>query len=126
APDGKSPGAQQVELARQREEATADARSRLGRATRFQFERALRASAVLSQGRERSKTTIVRALHAVRLVQRELARRARDRGGPGSCSTPWTRAAWGRATSSLPPSPTRRGRPCSSPPTRWSSTSGPR
>jgi phosphohistidine swiveling domain-containing protein len=89
AGDANSPLAQQERLAREREDATDDARRRLGRAARFQFDRALRASAVLSQGRERSKTTIVRALHGVRLVQRELARRGRDRGGPETLSDMW-------------------------------------
>ncbi|MCU1448722.1 MAG: hypothetical protein JWP02_892, partial [Acidimicrobiales bacterium] len=89
AGDANSPHSQQKRLVGEREDATDDARRRLGRAARFQFERALRASAVLSQGRERSKTTIVRALHGIRLVQRELARRGRDRGGPEALSDMW-------------------------------------
>jgi pyruvate,water dikinase len=89
AGDGNAPRVQQNKLAAEREEALAVARTKLGRATLFQFEKALRASAVLSQGRERSKTTIVRALHAIRLAQRELARRARERGGPEALADMW-------------------------------------
>lgn len=84
-----SPHAQQDRLAAEREQAVDDARRRLSRATRFQFDKALRASTVLSQGRERSKTTIVKAIHGNRLLQRELARRARDRGGPEALADMW-------------------------------------
>jgi len=84
-----APRVQQDRLVAQRERAVADARARLGRATRFQFDKALRSSAVLSQGRERSKTTIVRAIHGIRLVERELARRARERGGPERLADMW-------------------------------------
>jgi pyruvate,water dikinase len=89
AADANSPRNQQDRLVGERDHAVADVRARLGRATRFQFDKALRASAVLSQGRERSKTTVVRALHANRLVERELARRARDRGGPEQLADMW-------------------------------------
>jgi rifampicin phosphotransferase len=89
AADDNSPHAQQDRLIREREQATADARGRLGRAARFQFDRALRSSAVLSQGRERSKTTVVKAIHGNRLIQRELARRARERGGPEALGDMW-------------------------------------
>jgi pyruvate,water dikinase len=89
AGEANSPQTQQHRLIREREVATDEARGRLGRGARFQFERALRASTVLSQGRERSKTTIVRAIHGVRLAQRELARRARERGGPEALSDMW-------------------------------------
>jgi pyruvate,water dikinase len=84
-----SPRFQQERLVAQRERAAADARARLGRATRFQFDKALRASAVLSQGRERSKTTIVKAIHGIRIVERELARRGRERGGPEALADMW-------------------------------------
>ncbi|MBV8980649.1 MAG: phosphoenolpyruvate-utilizing protein [Acidimicrobiia bacterium] len=89
ASDNNSPRAQQDRLVVEREQAVANARTRLGRATRFQFDKALRASTVLSQGRERSKTTVVKALHGNRLVQRELARRARERGGPEDLADMW-------------------------------------
>ena len=56
--------------------------------TRLQFDRALRSAHVFSQGRERSKTTVIRALHGVRLAQaragpaRPRARRSRGPGRP--------------------------------------------
>ncbi|MBV8159367.1 MAG: phosphoenolpyruvate-utilizing protein [Acidimicrobiia bacterium] len=89
AHDPSSPRAQQARLVAEREQAVAEGRARLGRAARFQFDKALRASAVLSQGRERSKTTIVKALHGIRLVERELARRGRERGGPEALADMW-------------------------------------
>src|SRR5439155_9370272 len=82
ADDGRSPRVHQDQLAREREAAMVLARSRLGAGARFQFDRALRSATLFSQARERSKTTVVRALHGARLVERELASRARDRGGP--------------------------------------------
>ena len=56
---------------------------------RWQFDKALTSGAVFSQGRERSKTTIIRAIHGIRLVQRALAARARDRGGPPDLEDFW-------------------------------------
>jgi pyruvate,water dikinase len=53
------------------------------------FDRALRSAAVWSQARERSKTTVIGATHATRLAQRELARRARERGGPARLEDYW-------------------------------------
>jgi len=87
--DDNSPSAQQARLVVEREQAIAVARATLGRSTRFQFDKALRASTVLSQGRERSKTTIVKWLHAIRLIERELARRGRERGGPEALADMW-------------------------------------
>jgi len=87
--DDNSPRAQQARLVVEREQAIAVARATLGRSTRFQFDKALRASTVLSQGRERSKTTIVKWLHAIRLIERELARRGRERGGPEALADMW-------------------------------------
>ena len=84
-----APRQQQQRLERERTDATAAARARLKGATRLQFDRALRSAHVYSQGRERSKTTVIRALHGVRLAQRELARRARERGGPDELGDMW-------------------------------------
>ncbi|MCP3857702.1 MAG: phosphoenolpyruvate-utilizing protein [Actinomycetia bacterium] len=77
-----APGIQSGQLKARRAEATAEARSRLSRPDRVQFDRALASAHLFSQGRERSKTSIIRAVHSTRLVQRELARRAHERGGP--------------------------------------------
>jgi rifampicin phosphotransferase len=89
ADDSHSPQAHHDELVREREAALAPARSRLGGAARFQFDRALRSATLFSQARERTKTTVVRALHGARMAQRELARRARDRGGPPDLTDMW-------------------------------------
>jgi pyruvate,water dikinase len=61
----------------------------LGRAARWQFDKALTSGTVFSQGRERSKTTIIRAIHGIRVLQRALATRARDRGGPPDLEDFW-------------------------------------
>src|SRR5205814_9248601 len=79
----------QSRLAVEREAATAQARARLRGLARVQFDRALRSAQVFSQGRERSKTTVIRALHGLRLTQLELARRARQRGGPADPADMW-------------------------------------
>lgn len=75
------PVAQRTRLATEREQAVADIRTRLNIVDRFVFDRALRATTLYSQARERSKTTVIRAIHSVRLAQRELAKRAASRGG---------------------------------------------
>jgi pyruvate,water dikinase len=89
AGDDHHPQHHQAALAAARATATESVQRRLGMATRRQFATALRSSIVFSQGRERSKTTVIRGLHAVRLAQRELARRARDRGGPPALEDFW-------------------------------------
>jgi pyruvate,water dikinase len=87
--DDHNPQQHQAALAAARTAATESVRRRLGVAARRQFDTALRSSIVFSQGRERSKTTVIRGLHAVRLAQRELARRARNRGGPSALEDFW-------------------------------------
>jgi pyruvate,water dikinase len=89
ADDSRSPTLHNQQLAREREAAIAPARSRLGGTARFQFDRALRSATLFSQARERSKTTVVRALHGARLLQRELAGRGRERGGPPELTDMW-------------------------------------
>jgi rifampicin phosphotransferase len=83
------PARQRLSLAADRAAATAEARARLRRRDRPMFDRAVRAAAVWSQGRERSKSTIIRAIHEMRLAQRELARRGRERGGPERLEDFW-------------------------------------
>jgi len=80
---------QQARLEAERHEATASARARLKGLTRMQFDRALRSAQLFSQGRERSKTTVIRAIHGMRLAELELARRARSRGGPEELADLW-------------------------------------
>ncbi len=79
--DDRSPGAHQQQLVTEREAAVAEVRAELNRIDRFQFDKALAATMVFSQARERSKTTVIAAIHAVRCVQRELHERAVERGG---------------------------------------------
>ena len=75
--------ARQVErLVRERAAAVERVRSSLNPVDRFQFDKALRATTLFSQARERSKTTVILAVHGARRAQRELARRMADRGGP--------------------------------------------
>ena len=75
------PEQQQRELSARREETVARVRTKLKVLDRMQFGMALSSTQVHSQARERSKTTIIRAYHRARLAQRELARRAHERGG---------------------------------------------
>ncbi|MBK9178547.1 MAG: phosphoenolpyruvate-utilizing protein [Acidimicrobiales bacterium] len=89
ADPGHDPRRQQERLRLRRVAATDAARAALRAPQRLQLDLALRSAQLFSQGRERSKTTVIRALHAVRLAQRELARRGRDRGGPDDLTDLW-------------------------------------
>ncbi len=82
AGDDHDPAAQAARLVRERREAVADVRGALNPIDRKLFDKALRATTILSQGRERSKTTVIRAIHTVRRAHRALALRAAERGGP--------------------------------------------
>lgn len=86
---GHDPRRRSLELERERISETARVRRRLRPPTRLQFDWALRSATLFSQGRERSKTTVIRALHEVRLRQLELARRCRARGGPDDLHDMW-------------------------------------
>ncbi len=77
----RSPADQQTALGEARDAAVAEVRQALNRIDRFQFNKALAATIVFSQARERSKTTVIAAIHAVRRAQRELHERAIGRGG---------------------------------------------
>lgn len=89
AGEDHSPQRHRVALAASRATSTDSVRRRLNVAARRQFDTALRSSILFSQGRERSKTTVIRGLHMVRLAQRELARRAQSRGGPAALEDFW-------------------------------------
>ncbi len=84
-----APAAQQERLRTERLAATEEARRQLPALQRGMFDRVIRSCQVFSQGRERSKTTVIRAIHGVRLQLLELARRARERGGPESLTDMW-------------------------------------
>ncbi len=75
------PLAQAERLASERAQAVAEARGKLNPVDRLMFDKALRATTVYSQGRERSKTTIIRAIQSARRAQRVLGARAGERGG---------------------------------------------
>lgn len=77
-----APAAQSERLATERALAVEDVRGALNPVDRWQFDKALRSTQILSQCRERSKTTVIRAVHTVRLSGRELGRRVAERGGP--------------------------------------------
>ncbi len=79
--DDRSPESHHHQLVTERDAAVAAVRSELHRIDRFQFDKALAATMVFSQARERSKTTVIAAIHAVRRVQRRLHERAAERGG---------------------------------------------
>ncbi|MHB8656760.1 MAG: PEP-utilizing enzyme [Solirubrobacteraceae bacterium] len=89
APSEYAPQGRHERLQRERQQTTIAVRARLRGASRFQFDRALRAAHLYSQGRERAKTTIVRAIDGLRVVVAELGRRARDRGGPDDPPDVW-------------------------------------
>ncbi len=75
------PRAQAARLATERVTAVDDAVARVKGVNRWILRRALGSAAVLSQGRERAKTTVVRAIHETRIRSRELGRRAAAKAG---------------------------------------------
>ncbi|MCP5028203.1 MAG: phosphoenolpyruvate-utilizing protein [Actinomycetia bacterium] len=75
------PRAQAERLAAERETAVAEALTGVKGLNRWMLSKALTSAAVLSQGRERAKTTVVRAIHESRIRTRELGRRAAAAGG---------------------------------------------
>jgi phosphohistidine swiveling domain-containing protein len=77
----RSPVEHQGALVEARDAAVAEVRGELNRIDRFQFDKALAATIVFSEARERSKTTVIEAIHAVRQAQQELHDRAIGRGG---------------------------------------------
>ena len=81
ADEDHEPGSQRTRLAQRRVDATATVRGALNPVDRWLFDKALAATALYSQARERSKTTVIRALHSIRLTHRDLAQRIRDRDG---------------------------------------------
>ena len=78
------PSIQGARLAAERNKAIGEVREKLNRVDRFAFDKALRSTTLFSQGRERSKTTIIRAVHEARKAHRILAARAAERGGSSS------------------------------------------
>lgn len=81
ADESHAPGAQATRLAEARAEAIRAVREELNPIDRFQFDKAFAATVLFSQARERSKTTVIKAIHAVRRAQRALHERAAADGG---------------------------------------------
>ena len=69
------------------EQAVVEVRAALRTVARFPFDKALRATTVFSQARERSQTTIIAAVHGARCAQAVLAGRIAERGGPAQRQT---------------------------------------
>jgi pyruvate,water dikinase len=81
ADESHEPARQRARLARQRIEAEGEALARLSGLRERLFRRVLRSARMFSQARERSKTTVVRAIHGSRLAAKELDRRLVERSG---------------------------------------------
>ncbi len=81
ADESNDPEVTQRRLAQDRAEAVADAQARLKGPNRWIFDRALTSGTLLARSRERTKTTVVEAIHEVRLLSRELGRRLADQAG---------------------------------------------
>lgn len=79
--ESHDPSAQLERLSAERAELEARTLAQVPRLTRRLFTRALRAAQLYSQSRERTKTTVVRAIHGARLRNMELDRRLSRRGG---------------------------------------------
>jgi pyruvate,water dikinase len=88
-PDDADPRAALERQAAARAEATARVRATVPGAARPLFDRALRTATRGAAAREQAKATLVLALYSGRLALFELARRARDRGGPVGLRDSW-------------------------------------
>lgn len=81
ADEAHAPSTQVARLSTRRDEALAEVRGELNRIDRFQFDKAHRATVLFSQARERSKTTVIKAIHAVRRAQNAMHLSAAANGG---------------------------------------------
>jgi rifampicin phosphotransferase len=79
--ESHAPDTQRARLAAEAAELEADALARLRWPARRLFMRVLRSARLHMQGRERAKTTVVRAIHGARLSAQELDRRLVARSG---------------------------------------------
>jgi rifampicin phosphotransferase len=89
ADESHDPVASVPELRSRRLEATRTARAKLKPWQRKRFDNTLRAAGAYSQRREQAKTTVIRAIHEVRLTTLELDRRVRERSGEGTPKDIW-------------------------------------
>ncbi|MGB5755542.1 MAG: PEP-utilizing enzyme [Acidimicrobiales bacterium] len=81
ADESHDPSRQQQRLTQEAAELEAAASARLAWPVRPLFRRVLAAARLYSRGRERSKTTVIRAIHGARLQSMELDRRLVERSG---------------------------------------------
>ncbi|MGB3736349.1 MAG: PEP-utilizing enzyme [Ilumatobacter sp.] len=81
ADESHAPGTQATRLAAVRDDALVEVRGELNRIDRFQFDKAYGATVLFSQARERSKTTVIKAIHSVRRAQNVMHLRAAADGG---------------------------------------------
>ncbi len=79
--DSHDPSVQLARLSTERGTLEAATLAKVPRHSRWLFRRALRSAQLYSQSRERTKTTVVRAIHGARLRNMELDRRLRGRSG---------------------------------------------
>ena len=81
ADESHNPSTQQRRMAAEAAQLEIDCHERLPRRARGLFARAVASSRLHTRARERSKTTVVRAIHGVRLQAMELAGRLAERSG---------------------------------------------
>jgi pyruvate,water dikinase len=81
ADDSHNPQVQQARLAEESKRLEQAAAAELNPVARAIFGRALNAARLYSRGRERTKTTVIRAIHGARLQSMELDRRTVERSG---------------------------------------------
>jgi len=89
ADPANAPATTHKAMAAERKAAIEDARSSLRGPNRWVFDRALASGTLLSRSRERTKTTVVDAIHEMRLMSRELGRRLADQAGSGNPDDLW-------------------------------------
>jgi pyruvate,water dikinase len=89
ADEAHDPSLRAASLATERDAAIADARTRLNRPLRWLFDRIVTSATLYSQGRERSKTTIVDLIHVGRMLLRELGARTAARVDGGTIEDLW-------------------------------------
>ncbi len=78
--DSHDPRAQGARLQAERKQLEEETIAKLGRLSKGMFVKALRAAQLYSQSRERTKTTVVKAIHGARLRVKEMDRRFAERG----------------------------------------------
>ena len=76
-----APAARHAMLVVEREKALTQADARLSKFARKRLRQFVDSAAMFAQGREQAKTTVVRAIHEIRLFSIELARRCAERSG---------------------------------------------